>query len=129
MVIVLKVSIKTLLAVIFVIIISFFSFNSNPSSSSISKTYFATAGADASPGDSIPPTFIKFLHFLDANIIKSPVFGVALRPVKLVIVFLKSIFFMLFLESETISFIPSLEVDISSLSSTTVAFGPTNKFP
>ena len=101
----------------------------NPSSLSIFKTYFATAGADARPGDSIPPTFMKFLHFCDANIIKSPVFGVALRPAKLVIVFLKSIFSILFLESVTISFIPALEVVISSLSSTTVALGPTNKFP
>ena len=64
---------------------SSFTTNSSFLATISSITFLAIAGDEASPGDSIPTTLIKF-SVSDSSIIKSWVEGVALNPANVLIV-------------------------------------------
>ena len=92
-------------------------------------TSSAMAGAEDNPGDFIPATSINPLISLFSSIMKSSVSGIALKPAKVLIPFLKLIFSVVLNASFLTSFKPSPVVLNDSLSYKSTALGPTKRFP
>ncbi len=92
---------------------------------SLLTTYLAIAGEEANPGDSIPATLIKCPSTFDSEIIKSWVEGVALKPLKVRITWLKGIEGISWVALSRTAFKVAISVASEERVSTNSLLGPT----